>query len=258
MFPNSALVKSTGCFSGGNRTHRQNRWQAALRKMTSAHRNSTKSDQRRFLRSPRRRHRLGRPPPMKGNPGSIDVAKRLYHLFTAVVLANATLGRAADTTAPAAKPGDPAPKTDRVGFPTAYREKFQILRTKIEKDKQKVVTVFGNTAAASVTNLAQLPYPYGSVLVMETSSAARDNGGNLTLDDQGAMRPGVVSGLHVMRREKDFGKAYEAKRSGEWEYVEYKSDGSYITPPERSAACSACHIKAGEKKDLVYHGRFGE
>ncbi len=204
--------------------------------------------------------------PMQEKTVSRQIVTYLRSLGVAAALTTATHCVAAEAAAPvpapapapAEKPSDPAPKTDRVGFPTGYREKFQRLRTQIDQEKQKVVTVYGNAAAAMVTNPSQLPYPYGSVLVMETSNAARDPSGKLVLDDEGALRPGVVLGIHVMRREKDFGQAYEAKRSGEWEYVEYKADASYITRPENSASCSACHIKAGEKKDFVYHGRFAE
>jgi hypothetical protein len=59
-----------------------------------------------------------------------------------------------------------------------------------------------------------------------------------------------------MRREKGFGEAYRDKRSGEWEYVEYRADGSYLTPAAKSAACSACHVKAGPEKDFVFQGRL--
>ncbi len=61
-----------------------------------------------------------------------------------------------------------------------------------------------------------------------------------------------------MRREKDFGKAYADKRSAEWEYVEYRVDRSYITPPQKSTACAECHIKAGPEKDFVYGGRLAD
>ena len=142
----------------------------------------------------------------------------------------------------------PAPQEDRVGFPKDYQAKYQILRTVVHEKDSKVVTIYGNTQAASVTNLTQLPYPYGSIIVMETSSTTNNNKGGFDKDK--------VSGLHVMRREKDFGTAYSTNRSGEWEYVEYRADGSYITPASKSASCSECHIKAGGSKDFVYHGRF--
>jgi hypothetical protein len=166
--------------------------------------------------------------------------------------------RGAEVNPTGDKAPDSAPKTDRVGFPTGYREKFEVLRTKVDKEKLKVVTVYGNAKAASITNLAQLPYPNGSVLVMETAEAEKDGEGKPVFNAQGGLSAGKVQGMHVMRRGAGFGEAYGEKRSGEWEYTEYKADGSYITPPEKSTACAACHIKAGEKRDYVYHGRFGE
>ena len=178
--------------------------------------------------------------------------------FAVAIVAAVTVVRAAEGTSSADKTPEPAPKTDRVGFPTGYREKFEVLRTKVDKEKLKVVTVYGNSKAASVTNLSQMPYPNGSVLVMETAEAEKDVLGKPVLNAQGGLFAGKVLGMHVMRRGTGFGEAYAEKRSGEWEYVEYKADGTYITPPEKSAACSACHIKAGEKRDFVYHGRFAD
>jgi hypothetical protein len=58
-----------------------------------------------------------------------------------------------------------------------------------------------------------------------------------------------------MRRGEGFGEAYGASRSGEWEYAGYRMDGSYTTPPEKSAACAACHLKAGAERDFVYGGK---
>jgi len=67
-----------------------------------------------------------------------------------------------------------------------------------------------------------------------------------------------VTGLHVMRREKGFGEAYGKNRAGEWEYVEYRPDGSYQTPPQKSGSCAECHVKAGQQRDFVYRGRLPE
>jgi hypothetical protein len=152
--------------------------------------------------------------------------------------------------AAAAETNSPAPAADRVGFPKDYAKTYEVLRTVPREDGKQLVTVYGNRAAASVTNRTQLPYPQGSILVMETASMVKDAAGKL--------RKEKVLGLHVMRREKDFGVAYAAMRSGEWEFVEYRADGSYLTPPDQSATCAECHIKAGAEKDFVYHGRFGD
>ena len=161
-------------------------------------------------------------------------------------------------TLPAAEAKSPgAPTVDRVGFPKDYAEKFQVLRSVNRAEKQQVVTVYGNTPAASVARTNDLPYPYGSIIVMETAEAARDALGKTLVDDQGRFRKEKVVGLHVMRREKGFGEAYRHNRTGEWEYVEYRPDGSYITPPQKSATCAECHVKAGPAKDFVYRARLG-
>jgi hypothetical protein len=152
----------------------------------------------------------------------------------------------------------PAPASDRVGFPKDYASSFVVLRTVARDDEAKLITVYGNKEAASVTNKSILPYPYNSVLVMETASTRKDAQGKRAKDPQGALLKDAVLGLHVMRRGKDFGQAYGEKRSGEWEFVEYRADGSYLTPPQKSASCAECHIKAGPSKDFVYHGRFSE
>jgi chitinase len=152
----------------------------------------------------------------------------------------------------------PAPHEDRVGFPDDYAKKFDVLRTVERTEKQQVVTIFGNERAASVRDASALPYPYGSIIVMETTGALKDAQGKPRLDENGHLRKGEVVGLHVMRREKGFGEAYGKNRTGEWEYVEYRADRTYITPPQKSFACAACHVKAGSDRDFVYRGRFSE
>ncbi len=143
----------------------------------------------------------------------------------------------------------------RVMFPQGYRNKYQVLCRFEKADKKQVVTVYGNSSAASVSNVTQLPYPYGSMIVMETADVMIDSQGNIVLE-KGRYREGKVVGLHVMGKERGFGAGYQQDRTGEWEYVEYRPDGSYITPPEKSAVCAQCHLKAGRERDFVYGGRF--
>ena len=166
------------------------------------------------------------------------------------LLASALLAADSDPT-PA-----PAPSADRVGFPKEYAETFQVLRTVNKEKELKIVTVYGNVPAASVTNAAQLPYPYGSIIVMETAGVLTNAHGKPLLDDKGKLRKDKVAGLHVMRREKNFGTAYGPSRTAEWEYVEYRADGSYLTPPQKSAVCAECHVKAGAKRDFVCRGQL--
>ncbi|HEY3853094.1 MAG TPA: cytochrome P460 family protein [Verrucomicrobiae bacterium] len=157
-----------------------------------------------------------------------------------------------------AESADPlASSVDRVGFPKDYDTKYHVLRTTNKPAEKKVVRVFGNDLAASVTNAAQLPYPYGSIIVMETAKAQEDAQGKVLVDKKGNFQPEKALGLHVMRREKGFGESYGMNRSGEWEYVEYRPDGSWLTPPAKSTSCAKCHIQAGMERDFVYHGSFG-
>jgi Cytochrome P460 len=144
--------------------------------------------------------------------------------------------------------GGAAPSKDRVGFPVGYQQNYTVLRTFVKEKQQQMVTVYGNQLAASVKETRQLPYPFGSILVMETASFLNSD----------TKTKGKVLGLHVMRREPGFGTAYGKNRTGEWEYVEYRADKSYITPPQNSAVCAECHVKAGSEHDFVYRGRFGE
>jgi plastocyanin len=55
-----------------------------------------------------------------------------------------------------------------------------------------------------------------------------------------------------MRKERNFGTAYGPNRSGEWEYVAYRPDGTYATPPQNTASCSICHQLAGANRDFVF------
>jgi hypothetical protein len=145
----------------------------------------------------------------------------------------------------------PAPKVDRVGFPKGDQSAFRQLRVEDSADAKTVIVVYGNTAAASAKGGS---HPYGSVIVMETWSTMQDAQKNVLLDGTGHFHKDKVTGLHVMRKEHGFGEAYRENRTGEWEYAEYRPDGTYITPPSASAKCASCHVKAGEAKDFVYGG----
>ena len=85
-------------------------------------------------------------------------------------------------------PDAPAPSVDRVGFPKGYQDKYAVLRTVNKPDNAQIVTVYGNEQAASIT-ADQLPYPYGSIIVMETATATKDSQGKPIVDKNGAFSP---------------------------------------------------------------------
>ena len=148
----------------------------------------------------------------------------------------------------------PAPTADRVGFPKDYRETYTLLRRVNRTEKQQVVTVYGNHPAATIQRPGDLPYPYGSIIVMETAGARKDAQGKPLLDAEGYYRKDQVVGLHVMRREKGFGAAYGKNRTGEWEYAEYRADQSYITPPQKSFACASATSRRGDRTSSTAEG----
>ena len=152
----------------------------------------------------------------------------------------------------------PAPAEDRVGFPKDYQTTFAVLRTVERPEKQQVVTVFGNDKAASIRPRRRSTVPLWFGDRDGDGGRLKDEQGKPSLDDKGRVRKGDVVGLHVMRREKGFGEAYGKNRTGDWEYVEYRPDGTYITPPRKSFACAECHVKAGRDRDFVYRGRLPE
>jgi hypothetical protein len=114
------------------------------------------------------------------------------------------------------------------------------------------MTAYGNDLAASVTKAQQLPYPNGSIIVMEFAKELTDSEGKPLLDANRQRQKGEVQHVDVMRRGEDFGEAYGANRSGQWEFAGYFLDGTYSTTPAKSASCAQCHQKAGPAKDFVF------
>ncbi len=160
------------------------------------------------------------------------------------------------TLAAAQAPEAEGPSVDRVGLP-AYGQGFTLLRRFHAARQSRVGLVYANPAAASVTELGSLPYPYGAILVVEWRPALIDAAGAPLRDAEGAVRAGdQVVQIDVMRRERGYGSAYGAARTGEWEYASYRPDGSHATAPEGTGQCAACHRTAGEARDFVFRGRF--
>ena len=152
----------------------------------------------------------------------------------------------------------PAPQEDRVGFPKDYATEMKILYVLDRADNRQVRTIYGNDLAASVTNgLSAADYPYGSIVVMETWRALQTSAGVPILGGDGRFQKDPAAGptLFVMRKERGFGEAYGPNRTGEWEYVAYRPDGSHQTTPRNSFACAQCHLQAGGGRDWVFrHG----
>ncbi|HYY89161.1 MAG TPA: cytochrome P460 family protein [Chloroflexota bacterium] len=158
-----------------------------------------------------------------------------------------------DQSQPAAPSPRPAPAEDRVGFPEGYQSTYQTFFVLDRPDNKQVRVVYANDKAA-----AGRPgdFPYGSVLVMETYRAREDESGNIVVDDTGRYQRDMLTGIFVMRKEPGFGAAYEANRTGEWEYVAFRPDRTYQTTAPNSAPCAACHTDAGGTRDWIFRGNL--
>lgn len=144
----------------------------------------------------------------------------------------------------------PAPTVDRVGFPSGYQS-WQLLYTFDRPDNPQVRIVYGNANAAQVTRATSHNLPYGSILVMEIWPALRNTAGAVALDENGRQQkdPAATPQIFVSRKEIGFGADYGPNRTGEWEYVAYRPDGTYITAPANSFTCAQCHLTMGPEAD---------
>ena len=147
-----------------------------------------------------------------------------------------------------------ADPVDRVGFPADYRG-YAVLRTANITQQGRLGTIYANDKAASIHEVARLPYPNGSVVVMEWATPRKAADGTPITGADGLWQKGDVVRLDVMRREAGYGASYGDKRAGEWEFASYTADGKPFAPAIDAAACAACHTKPGAARDFVFRGR---
>lgn len=145
---------------------------------------------------------------------------------------------------------------DRVGFPVGYQNDYTVIRTVNKTQPMKFATIYANHAAASIKETGQLPYPAGSILVMEWAEPLKGADGALLTGANGLWRKGAVVRVDVMRHEPGYGEFYGEQRSGEWEFASYRPDGSPFQPPVQGVSCAKCHQQAGTARDFVFQGRF--
>jgi plastocyanin len=138
----------------------------------------------------------------------------------------------------------PAPTIDRVGFPANYQNTFTLVYRFDNFQNRQIRVVWANAIAASVTPNTVHRFPFGSVIVMEGFPVMEDAGGNPVLDANGRfIASGAPPTIFVQRKERGFGFDYGVIRNGNWEYVAYRVDGSYATPPSGTGSCAACHLQ---------------
>ena len=153
---------------------------------------------------------------------------------------------------------EPSPAPDRVGFPANYASSLKLLGVIRTEKSPEFITAYGNDLAVSITREDQLPFPDGTVLMMEFANAAKDANGATLRDAGGQLIKGDVVRVDVMRRGSGFGVVYGESRAGEWEFASYNPDGTTRIPPDKAVNCAACHRKVGAAKDFVHRVRVPE
>lgn len=145
----------------------------------------------------------------------------------------------------------PDATVDRVGLPEEYRSRLGDFYVFDRSDNRQVRHVYGNREALAARE--GQPFPYGSVLVMETWRAKLGPDNQPALDASGRFLKDELAAIFVMRKDLGFGAKYGPDRTGEWEYVAYRPDGmGFQTAPERSQACAMCHLATSDgRKDWV-------
>ena len=186
------------------------------------------------------------------NPSVIAVGAKLC--IPSQADAQAILDRLGPVSSAMAADG---PEVDRIGFPEGYQETYALFYEFDRAQNKTARVVYANEAAASVQ--PGQPFPYGSILVMEVYRTQQDDAGNVVMAANRRFTRSELSGLFVMRKEPGFGVKYGDQRNGEWEYVAYRADGTFLTPPERTQPCAACHVETSGK-DWVFgsHRFFGD
>jgi len=169
---------------------------------------------------------------------------------TAAATASAPAPTAPPTAAAPPPTLRPAPTVDRVGFPDEYQTKFKFAYAYDRRDAKSVSYICFNDAAAAVKQ--GQPFPYGSVITFESWRPREDAQGNLAFDANGHMIRESLNAIFVMRKEQGFGEAYQASRTGEWEYVAYRPDRSFQTAPQASGNCAACHSASNKDRDWTF------
>jgi plastocyanin len=182
-------------------------------------------------------HVLSRSAPM--------VNRKRVMITTSVSTAAIIAGRLLVVVGHTQTPALPAPLADRVGFPAGYKDTYKLFYVFDNYQNRQIRAVYGNPTAASVAPGQAVNFPYGSIILFESYSVQEDASGEPKLDANGRFVPNTLTTLFVMRKERGFGEAYNELRNGEWEYVAYRPDGAYATPPSGTGSCALCHLTGG-------------
>jgi ketosteroid isomerase-like protein len=145
-----------------------------------------------------------------------------------------------------------ATQTPAPDFPADYDTTYTQLGSSLGDEEPVLHTAYANAVAAAVTNLEELPYPDGSVILMEFARSVRDGEGQLLRNRDGSPMKGEIVRVDVMRRGAGLGAQYGDQNAGDWEFSSYRRDGTRVLAPADAGKCAACHRNAGAASDHVF------
>jgi hypothetical protein len=145
---------------------------------------------------------------------------------------------------------------DHVGFPVGYRERFAPFFENERASNRDVHVAYINAVGASAR--ADRPFPYGTVIALDIYPALLTTDGQIARDSGGHFLRGDLAMIFVMRKERGLGAKYGVDRTGEWEYADYKPDGTYDVAPQLTQTCAECHIALSNARQdwLIGADRF--
>jgi plastocyanin len=178
--------------------------------------------------------------------------RRVEHVLTGCILLSLTAGCQDSPTQPATEPALPEPTFDQVGLPADYATRFSQLYVFDRPDNRQVRVVYTNNP-----NVTSAPFPYGTILVMETYAAKRNAQGVVELGADGRFQRDALAGIFVMRKERFFGRRYKEHQTGEWEYASFRTDKTpNVVGDAAAAGCAVCHLDASPSRDWVYRANI--
>ena len=138
---------------------------------------------------------------------------------------------------------------EKVKFPSGYKN--YVLYTTVDRPDVKQYRELYATPAAIKAAKEGKPLPSGTVLTLVQYKAKLDEKGEPMKDVSGRFIKGDMIAIVVMEKRTGWGVEYpEGIRNGEWEYAQFKSDGTLNTAVDVKK-CFECH-KPLDKQDYVF------
>ena len=143
---------------------------------------------------------------------------------------------------------------DRIAFPQGFEKSYTLYGVIDRPDRKQVRFFYVDRASLKAAKYGQ-PMPDGTTLVMAFKKATVDANGEPVLDKNGRMIPdGDFTSVAVQKKGKGWGADHtEKQQNGDWEYAEFKPDGSRNTEVKSFDACFGCHsARAKPAQDYTF------